>query len=212
MMRLPPSWVSLRPKPCGDFAIADDDTFTEIAWGSIADLIGHESAISSNMMIAKPEIHLIVEWCLVRGKWMSSPYLESNRLADVIAAIQIMGLSDEYRRHVSGWVYRITGLSKDAQKEHDLIRWVKIFKEHPEFFREAPTYKDHFALVMRRAYDQRNVLSDAEINLLISTAITMHRNQVEAKRDKRWWINLIIPFLGSLVGASIPFIGKAIFG
>ncbi len=57
-----------------------------------------------------------------------SPYIKNNlRLEDVIAAIQVLGAYEKKTsRRLSLW---INLLSKD------LTYWLKIFKEHPEFFR-----------------------------------------------------------------------------
>jgi hypothetical protein len=60
----------------------------------------------------------------------NSPYLSDlNRLADVIAAIQVMGTYKFYKLDFKGWADRISGQSSNADY------WRIIFEEHPEFFR-----------------------------------------------------------------------------
>ena len=41
---------------------------------------------------------------------VSSPYLKPDRLAHVLAAIQVMAVSDQYRRHVTDWTYYLSGI------------------------------------------------------------------------------------------------------
>lgn len=59
-----------------------------------------------------------------------SPYIKNNqRLADVVAAIQVMGTYKYYKLDFEGWADRISGDSNQAEY------WEKVFEEHPEFFR-----------------------------------------------------------------------------
>lgn len=59
-----------------------------------------------------------------------SPYLiNENRLADVIAAIRVMGTYKFYKLSFAGWSDRIYGDEPKAEC------WKNIFIEHPEFFR-----------------------------------------------------------------------------
>jgi len=60
----------------------------------------------------------------------NSPYLgDSNRLADVIAAIQAMSTYKFYKLSFDAWADRISGDSSRADY------WRIIFEQHPEFFR-----------------------------------------------------------------------------
>jgi len=58
-----------------------------------------------------------------------SPYLSnSRRLADVLAAIQVMGAYTFSSRKYESWVEKL-GEPLSAKE------WSAIFSEHPEFFR-----------------------------------------------------------------------------
>jgi len=74
-----------------------------------------------------------------------SPYLKNQRLADVIAAIQVMSTYKFYKLDFAGWTQKITGTKDDADY------WQLIFEEHPEFFR-LNNNKQKASLVWRRSY------------------------------------------------------------
>jgi hypothetical protein len=149
-----------------------------------------------------------------------SPYIaNSNRLADVIAAIQVMG---EYAYHMSRfekWAERISG---DASKGE---YWKQVFEQHPEFFR-LDTTRQMASLVWRRqkakSYDpesrvvlsteqllarpdgaplSRPPLEASDIKALIEAAIALHANEVELQRYRKWWAPLAASALGALIGA-----------
>ena len=155
---------------------------------------------------------------------MSSPYLnEENRLADVVAAIQVMGTYKFYKSDFTGWADRITG--DETQADH----WKRVFEEHPEFFR-LDSGRSKASLVWRRNYQKlydvdreekitreqfhqlnaeqksrisRNPLTNSDISVLISAAIQLHSRALEHQQDKRWWISGVVGLIGVIVGATI---------
>jgi hypothetical protein len=163
------------------------------------------------------------------GELMShSPYLKSNRLADVIAAIQFMAMNERSSLSCNDWAKNISG------GQHDASYWRTIFEDHTEFFRKSPDDPDHYALIWRRALprryyrherrmlaqaefdalsaDQRKWVSrppvpEAQIKTLVDIAITLHARQDEQHRDWRWWVPIVASFVGSLVGAIIGIWG-----
>lgn len=153
-----------------------------------------------------------------------SPYItNAMRLADVIAAIQAMGV---YRFHMCSfekWAERISG---DASKA---AYWQRVFEQHPEFFR-LDTTKRLASLVWRRQFPKRydvvrerrlseeeyaalppkerkNIsrapLLPGDIQALIETAISLHARAVELQRERRWWASLVSSALGGLGGAIL---------
>ncbi|KAA2217191.1 N-carbamoyl-L-amino acid amidohydrolase [Maribacter flavus] len=153
----------------------------------------------------------------------ASPYLKhENRLAEVIAAIQVMGKYRFYKLDFSKWADRISGDENEAK------RWQNVFIEHPEFFRIDQT-KKKASLVWRRnlpkdynvdtrneitkkdflalsdddkARISRRPLSNSDICMLIESAINLHARALQQKQDRRWWIPLTI----GLVLGIIPFV------
>jgi hypothetical protein len=73
----------------------------------------------------------------------SSAYLEKDRLAQVIAAIQIMGTSDWPSGSLNRWVSELEGGTQLTPKQLGLTpihfgerkKWAAVFEQHPEFFK-----------------------------------------------------------------------------
>ena len=156
-----------------------------------------------------------------------SPYLSAeNRLADVIAAIQVLGTYKYYKCDFETWSDRISG---DKTKSR---HWEKVFQQHPEFFR-LDAQRKRASLVWRRQHqklfdvDQEKKISRAqfdalpsefkakisrvplnseEIQTLIDTAVNMHDHALIRQRDRRWWLPLAAAFVGSLIGGLVHLI------
>jgi len=157
-----------------------------------------------------------------------NPYTgNGNRLADVIAAIQVMATYKFYKLDFAGWADRIEGRSENAGY------WKTVFEEHPEFFR-LDCKRERASLVWRRNYQKRYdvdkdakitrevfqemseeakarvsriPLMNADISTLIDTAIKLHSRELEYKKDSRWWISGVIGLGGVLLGAAIKAYG-----
>ncbi|MGF6858470.1 hypothetical protein [Paraburkholderia sp. CI3] len=157
-----------------------------------------------------------------------SPYLsDPNRLADVIAAIQVMATYGYYKLSFAEWADRISADLEQAE------RWRKVFLEHPEFFR-LDSAREQASLVWRRQFRKRYdpraggeisgdefyaldalrrseisrlPLTASDIKMLIDTAVNLHSRALEHQKDKRWWIPLasaVGALIGSIVGAVVP--------
>ena len=144
-------------------------------------------------------------------------YLNAGRLQRVIAAVTAMGLSRQYRRSLSQWVYRARGVEPEVQTEKMLREWAEVFVQHNELFRASSAHPGHFSLIARRSVEKvsgptdddrvRPPVTEAVLKLLIETAIAMHGTQLSRKADKRWGLNLTIPFMGGLLGALLGVAG-----
>ncbi|MDX2370543.1 MAG: N-carbamoyl-L-amino acid amidohydrolase [Colwellia sp.] len=152
------------------------------------------------------------------------PYLKDQRLADVIAAIQVMSTYKFYKLDFIGWSKKITGSEGDAEE------WKQIFIEHPEFFR-LNNDKQKVSLVWRRSYqrnfhvDDEKILTREEIDklptkerserisraplsnndtaTLISTAVNLHTRAIESEKEKRWLLPSLVTILAVCLGAMI---------
>lgn len=150
-----------------------------------------------------------------------TPYTSNtNRLADVIAAIQVMGTYKFYKLDFSDWASRIEG---DYEKT---AHWQNVFKQHPEFFR-LDRNRQHASLVWRRTYQKlydvdnnelisrlrfnelsdeeknrisRSPLSNSDISTLVNTAINLHSSEISHKQDSRWWLGAALALLGVVIG------------
>jgi hypothetical protein len=160
---------------------------------------------------------------------VTSPYLKSEqRLGDVIAAIQAMGIYKFHLCEFKTWARHISG------DENQDIHWKNVFQQHPEFFRLDPK-RQKAGLVLRAhklmryntddgelidigTYEHlpdedkkkisREPLTPDQIGTLIDVAIKMHTRACELARDKRWWFSPLLVFLGALLGATIPTVLK----
>ncbi|MDH5613283.1 MAG: N-carbamoyl-L-amino acid amidohydrolase [Gammaproteobacteria bacterium] len=152
-----------------------------------------------------------------------SPYLkEAARLADVIAALQVMGTYKFYKLDFAGWADRICGQKTEA--EH----WKKVFIEHPEFFR-LDVSKNKASLAWRRTHQKlynvnteekvtredfdklnedekkrisRSPLSSDEISALMNISVELHSRALAHQKEQRWWVTAVV----TLVVAGIGFV------
>lgn len=153
-----------------------------------------------------------------------SPYLSNaNRLADVIAAIQVLATYKFYKLDFDAWANRISGDRSHAG------HWQAVFEQHPEFFRLDSSRKKA-SLVWRRQHrklydvDQSREISQAryeslsaehkarvsrtplepdEITALIGTAISLHGQQLESRKDNRWLVTALFGLLGVTIGGAL---------
>ncbi len=155
-----------------------------------------------------------------------SPYLKSGRLADVVAAVQFMGVSGRPEAEISDWTQRLSG----NLDESEMQRWTAVFKEHPEFFHVYTLKgKPKAALRVRyanRLYDEiddkmytrgqrdglppeikdrltTRPLEGEMIGAMADTAIAFHARASEDRAARARWIPLvaaIFGFLGALAG------------
>jgi hypothetical protein len=145
---------------------------------------------------------------------------DSNRLGDVIAAIQAMATYKYYKLSFDGWADRMSADPSQAPK------WKAVFVEHPEFFR-LDSAREKASLVWRRQFPKRyhvdsglvlsnaeyesltvqeqlrvsrNPLSSMDIKALVDTAVNMHSRALEQQKDRRWWLPIACA-VGGLVGS-----------
>lgn len=155
---------------------------------------------------------------------MNSPYIKNeNRLSDVLAAIQVMGVYKFYKLTFEEWADRIVG---DKAKGG---YWRDVFNDHPEFFRLDQS-RTKASLVWRRSYPKifnvdtgtsitkddylnlseqgkmrisRSPLSNNDIQTLISSAINLSNIAQEAKKNKEWWKPALFALLGVIMGSLL---------
>ena len=150
-----------------------------------------------------------------------SPYLRNSyRLADVLAAIQVMGAYTWASRRVSAWADKLGDPLSSGS-------WAEIFVEHPEFFRVSGEWA---SLRWRHGYDRnfsptlsrelssgeieklqkhekddltRKALDSDQIEALMKTAIELHNRAIAHSQEKRWLTPILFALLGTIVGAVL---------
>ncbi|UUQ64505.1 hypothetical protein NLK61_25395 [Pseudomonas fuscovaginae UPB0736] len=154
-----------------------------------------------------------------------SPYLyHQHRLAEVVAAIQVMGTHVYSARTIGSWAEILGQNPKSASS------WAAIFNEHPEFFRADLEEGGLHTLASRRAQPRvyntqtgeeitvaqfkaipqgershfsRRPLSSEQILSLIDVAVKLHTQAAVRRQELRWWVSLVVGALAGLVGAMI---------
>jgi hypothetical protein len=136
-----------------------------------------------------------------------SPYLvHPDRLADVVAAIQVMSTFKFSNRDIAKWEETIGRAPKSSPS------WLSIFEHHPEFFRVTD---GKVSLIWRRAYERvydtvlgkelsseqiqglsekaredlsRRPLSSEQTTALIEVAIKLQTQAIARRQELRWWV------------------------
>jgi len=158
-----------------------------------------------------------------------SPYLKKGRLADILAALQMMGAGQRPEKEIVDWAKELS--RSDAPFEVD--RWKEVFCEHPEFFltyflhgkgnqkaalrwrytnklydsvsnkEYTPEEKARLPKELQNKLTTRPLASDA-IATLMNTAIELHSRAIEELSARRWWVPVLaacLGFIGAVIGA-----------
>lgn len=155
----------------------------------------------------------------------NSPYIRNpNRLADLIAAIQVLGTYRFASRKLEKWEARLGRTPVSAPD------WETVFIQHPEFF----TIQDNNISVVWRRSRERNYdtftgklvsretemrleeeesendekrlsrppLNTAEISKLVDIAINLHEREIKHGQERRWWITAVIATVGLIISLT----------
>ena len=161
---------------------------------------------------------------LLRNLLYTGPYLDNtNRLADILAAIQVMGTYEYASRTEEKWLKRL------GRKPKSAIAWGNVFVEHSEFF----TIDDekNVSLVWRRNFSRdynvttkkvldadmveeikqreaknisptvlsRKPLEQSQIEHLCNLAINLHEREIQHRQEMRWWITAIVAIVVAVI-------------
>lgn len=155
----------------------------------------------------------------------TSPYIANpKRLADLIAAIQVLGTYRFASRRIEKWEKRLGRTPVSAPD------WSTVFSQHPEFF---TAQGDTISLVWRRSrernYDtytrqllareeaielshqesednekrlSRPPLDSSEVSKLVDIAISLHEREIRHAQERRWWITAVLALVGFIITLS----------
>jgi hypothetical protein len=135
-------------------------------------------------------------------------YLQTGRLADVLALIQVLAYDRETYRSEDG-------LCDELQRQPlEGKNWIALAREHPEFFRvrEEKEERTVRAALLARYVLEYEKLADGDekrppldvtvTNKLMELAIQLHDKQLE--RASRWKTTMLPMFVATIAaGASI---------
>ena len=129
------------------------------------------------------------------------PYTKPNRLADVLALIQVLALAKYRHRSDNGLTNTMQGAPRSGSS------WKEIAQQHPEFFRVDDA--DQFAISLvsthvlpKDANGNRELPSDF-LSILFQTAINLHDR--EQNRAHHW--NVYIPIVVAIVAGFFTIFG-----
>ena len=162
-------------------------------------------------------------WTL-RRQHRKSPYLIEGRLADVLAAIQVLGSAKRPEAAISKFAHDLDGHNGDRSVE----KWRSVFRDHPEFFlvytlKEEPkaalrwryAYK-RFDADKNKEYSEEEYsqlksddpndkairdrlttkpLTGDQIQTLVNTAIGLRATALEEHKANVWWVPLAAAIL-----------------
>jgi hypothetical protein len=151
-----------------------------------------------------------------------SPYLAHPfRLADIVAALQVMGTYKFASRKSQDWEKSI---GRNPVSTHS---WHQVFAEHPEFF---CIREEWISLIWRRSSEKLfdthlgkeltkeevDAMSDEErrkisrapltadqVTALIEVAIKFQEQAISRRVELRWWVAPLFAAIGLAVGALI---------
>ena len=132
---------------------------------------------------------------------MGSRYLKTDRLADVLALIQVLAMDEKAKRSEDGLRKELQGQPRSSGS------WQQLGKEHPEFFRVHDEVDAPISLVARYVTPnigdgKRAPLENTLLQLLLRIAVDMHDR--EAKRQDRLF-QLFKAALAGFSGGSVPW-------
>lgn len=145
-----------------------------------------------------------MEWRNMKNLKTKKPYLKTNRLADVLALIQVLALDKDTHRSESGLTDELQGKPKSAKN------WETVSNEHPEFFRVKTAGVNSISLVSRHVLPETNGVKELPIGFtqkLFETAIQLHDKQV--KRSEKWkvWIPILAVIISGTISLIVAFGG-----
>jgi len=165
---------------------------------------------------------------------IESPYLLPGRLADVIAALQVMGAGLRPENEIAGWAQELSGSGDPAA----IARWTAVFADHQEFFltyflpeggekkaalrlryvnkffdartntEYTPEQKDALPPALRDSLTSKPLTGDA-VAALMKTALDLKSRANEDLAASRFWVPLAAAtpgFFGAIIGAAIAVI------
>lgn len=130
-----------------------------------------------------------------------SPYLAVDRLADILALIQVLALDKDTHRSESGLRDELRGAPRSINT------WSRLAQAHPEFFRVAADSKYGVSLVARHVFPQNDMgyrpFPADYTSKLLQLAVDLHDRAI--RRSQYWhvWVPLIV----ALTAGTFTLIG-----
>jgi hypothetical protein len=129
------------------------------------------------------------------------PYTNPNRLADVLALIQVLALHAYRHRSDKGLTEEMQGPPRSGSS------WKEIARQHPEFFRVNESERLGVSLIATHVLPEDKTgnreLPPGLISTLVQTAINLHDRQLD--RAHHW--RVYIPIMVAVVAGVFTLFG-----
>ena len=123
-------------------------------------------------------------------KKIDLPYADANRLADVMALIQVLALDEHAHRSEDGLKDELLGNPKSADT------WTGIAAQHPEFFRVRDAGTHRVSLVARhvlpRNEDGTRELPSDFVGKLLQAAMELHDRQLNIAQYWKAYVPIVV--------------------
>jgi hypothetical protein len=139
-------------------------------------------------------------------------YANPERLADVLALIQVLALGEHTRRSEEGLKLNLQGTPRTANQWSDLAR------QHPEFFRvrdvvtedekgRADDERHRVSLLARHVLPEDKELPVEYVGKLLDSAILLHDRELSRSQRLK---EVILPLMIALIGAIAVVIASRV--
>ena len=134
-----------------------------------------------------------------------SKYSDPNRLADVMALIQVLALDEHAHRSENGLQSELQGIPSSAKT------WAEIATQHCEFFRVNKEGKVHTISLVARHVIPKNEKGIRELSAdftgkLIEAAISLYDRETSRKESWKWFVPVGIAILTSVVSIILTLL------
>ena len=129
-------------------------------------------------------------------------YLKPNRLADVLALLQVLALDKNAHRSEKGLLNDLKVKPKSS------TTWQEVAQEHPEFFRVSDDDQFNISLISRHAIPSKGKIKeipDGFLAVLFETAIQLHDKQMRRFEAWKIWTPIIAVIISGGISLFVAF-------
>ena len=139
------------------------------------------------------------------------PYAKNDRLSDVMAMIQVLGLDDRTHRSEKGLVDELQGVPKSAET------WTDVASDHPEFFRVRDDGSNRVSLISRHVVprNQKGIKPPLEpemVGKLLTVALDLHDRQMVRAQYWKAYVPIAVPIFVAILTSVGTVLGLLLTG
>lgn len=135
-------------------------------------------------------------------------YGDPNRLADVMALIQVLALDERTHRSENGLASELQGNPMSASSWNDLA------KQHSEFFRvyKGEDRQNVISLIARHVSPKNEAgvreMSSDFVGKLLEAAISLHDREMSRRESWKWVVPVLIAMITSIISIILTILKK----